>query len=58
MSFKNEFRAEWTRLNPVLCRAGDGLKVSFLHAARETPYGYFAPLRMSWWLVKRCLKEI
>lgn len=54
--FKDEFRAEWRRLNPRFMKAGDGLREAFIHGFQEGFPGYFAPVRMAWWLVKRGLR--
>ncbi|MGH6637918.1 MAG: hypothetical protein ACREBY_04840 [Polaromonas sp.] len=50
--FKDEFSAEWKRLNPQYGNLGDGLKAAFAHAFYEGLYCYFAPLRIAWWLTK------
>ena len=49
--FKGEFSAEWTRFNPKHVKPGDGLWATFVGAARETVPGFFAPLRMLWWVM-------
>lgn len=49
----NEFATEWQRLNPRHVKPDDGPVLAFLHACRETPQGYFAPLRLAWWLARR-----
>ena len=49
--FKDEFAAEWKRLNPQYGQPGGELKASFRPGFFESLNGYFAPLRMAWWLV-------
>lgn len=51
--FKDEFNAEWKRLNPDYTSANDGFFKAMLNASRETLPGYFAPGRLSCWMVKR-----
>lgn len=58
MTFKEEFWAEWARLNPVFCRDEDNILVRFLRGFHEGWYGYFAPLRILWWLVKAAKKRV
>ena len=48
--FKDEFIDKWKRLNPRYGQPGGGLKANFLPGFYESLYGYFAPLRMAWWL--------
>lgn len=49
--FKDEFSVEWKRLNPKHVKPDDGLWATFVGAARETVPGFFAPLRMLWWVI-------
>lgn len=54
LSFQQRFRQEWVRLNPRLVKPGDSLTQVFVGACRETLPGFFAPIRMLWWLLVRC----
>ena len=58
MTFKEEFWAEWARLNPMYSTANDGVKDIFVHAFHETLHGYFAPFRMLLWLLKAARTRI
>lgn len=51
MSFKDKCRAEWRRLNPKYVTPNDNLRRVFWHAFQEGLPGFFAPLRMAWWLI-------
>lgn len=56
--FKNDFFVEWKRLNPRLAERGNGLKASFVQGFYEGWHGYFAPLRMAWWIFKWVLVRL
>ncbi len=49
--FKDEFVAQWKRLNSRNGQRGGELDASFRSGFYESLYGYFAPLRMVWLLV-------
>lgn len=49
--FKPAALAEWSRLNPKYDRPGEGVRSMFVNGFREGLSGYFAPLRMTLWLV-------
>jgi hypothetical protein len=49
--FKQAALAEWSRLNPKYARPGEGVRSMFVNGFREGLPGYFAPLRMTLWLV-------
>jgi hypothetical protein len=51
--FKDDFWQEWRRLNPRCIRPEDGLRVVFFKGFHAGLFGYFAPLRMLWWLLKQ-----
>ena len=48
--FRERCRAEWKRLNPRYVGEDDTPGRALLLAAREGGIGYFAPLRLIWWL--------
>lgn len=54
--FPQRLRDEWLRLNPRFVKAEDSLGRSFLGGLREGLQGFFAPLRLLWWLVTRSWK--
>lgn len=45
-------RDEWERLNPTLPAQPNTIWGLIQAAIRETMIGYWAPLRMAWWLTK------
>jgi len=49
-AFKHQFLAEWARLNPKFRVQEMNLLQSFLAGSHQGAYGYFAPLRILWWL--------
>lgn len=49
--FKDEFWAEWRRLNPVYVKENSGFWLWLGCIFKETVPGYFAPLRMVYWLL-------
>lgn len=57
MTLKDKWLAEWRRLNPKYVRPDDNLWQVFWHAFMEGWPGYFAPLRMAWWLIKGGWRE-
>ncbi|MEO5658575.1 MAG: hypothetical protein ABIQ90_02095 [Polaromonas sp.] len=56
--FKDDFKREWCRLNLQYIRPEDGLLATLAGAVRETLPGYFAPLRMLWWLIKYAKRQL
>lgn len=54
--FRQRLRAEWQRLNPRFVLPEHSLGQCFVAACREGLYGFFAPLRLLWWLVTRSWK--
>ena len=48
--FMRRCRDEWQRLNPRFVRSDGSLAEVFWDACREGVYGFFAPLRLLWWL--------
>lgn len=51
-SFKDKWLTEWRRLNPRYVLPGDDLWQTFKHGFQEGLPGFFAPLRMLWWLCR------
>ena len=51
--FWDAFAAEWRRLNPVFVQPQDSIIRLFMSGCREGLYGFFAPLRLLWWLLWR-----
>lgn len=51
--FKDELQTEWQRLNPVYTKSDDGFFRATWNAGRETLPGYFAPVRLACWMIKR-----
>lgn len=51
--FRERCRAEWNRLNPRSVGENDSPGRALLLAARDGGIGYFAPLRLIWWLLVR-----
>ena len=51
--FRERCRAEWKRLNPRYVGEDDTPGRALMQAAREGVIGYFAPLRLIWWLLIR-----
>lgn len=56
--FKQEFLAEWSRLNPKFRRPGDGIFETFKNAFREGIYGYFSPLWILLWSLRFVAKRL
>lgn len=54
--FQRRLRNEWQRLNPRYVKPEDTFWQSFLGGLREGLQGFFAPLRLLWWLVTRSWK--
>lgn len=54
--FQQRLRDEWQRLNPRYVKPEDSIWQSFLGGLREGLQGFFAPLRLFWWLVTRSWK--
>jgi hypothetical protein len=52
-AFKHRFLAEWARLNPQFRDQDMNPWQSFLAGLHQGAYGYFAPLRILWWLCAR-----
>lgn len=52
--FVRRCREEWQRLNPTFVRSDASLSESFWGGCREGVYGFFAPLRLLWWLLVTC----
>lgn len=55
-SFQQRLREEWRRLNPRFASKEDSLQQSFLSGFREGFHGFWAPLRLFWWLLTRSWK--
>lgn len=51
--FRERCRAEWQRLNSRYVGEDDTPERALVQAAREGILGYFAPLRLIWWLLIR-----
>jgi len=49
--FKDEFWVEWQRLNPVYEKENSGFLLWLDRITKETALGYFAPLRIAYWLL-------
>lgn len=49
---REAMREEWVRLNPTFVGPNDTVAQVVCHAAKETLYGFFAPLLMLRWLIK------
>lgn len=49
-SFKEAFFAEWARLNPQFRQKEMTIWQYVIAGGQQALYGYFAPLRMVWWL--------
>lgn len=56
-TFKQEFLAEWRRLNPKFCSPDEGVADTFKNEFREGLHGYFAPLWMLGWLLRFLAKR-
>jgi hypothetical protein len=55
-SFQARLQEEWQRLNPRFVSMDDSLRQSFLTGLREGFHGFWAPLRLLWWLLTRSWK--
>ncbi len=54
--FHKRLQEEWRRLNPRFTSKDDSLRQSFLGGLREGFHGFWAPLRLLWWLLTRLWK--
>ena len=52
-SFRERCQREWHRLNPRFVKQEDSLFQVLIGASRETVLGFFAPLRILWWLATK-----
>lgn len=49
--FFQKSQIEWARLNPKFVKQGDNFRTIFVKALREGAFGFFAPVRLFWWLI-------
>lgn len=56
-SFWERCVSEWRRLNPRFGVENCSLRESIVAGMRQGVYGYFAPVRMLWWLCFHCWRK-
>lgn len=52
-SFRQRLAEEWCRLTPTRLPQNASFPEALRHGLRQGAYGYFAPLRLLWWLLIR-----
>lgn len=56
-AFRERFLAEWRRLNPCFGKESNSFWESITVGFRQGLYGYFAPVRLLWWLACHCWRQ-